>query len=170
MHQSLLLARCPLMMGSLVQEMEMSLALEMVTSLLVNAAMQSSSHACPMENSGDWMVGIRWHSVAVGDSRVMGRLPLLVLVMVHLLAVSTDIPFAVGCSLISGVEAFARLVVQPVSATIVSSSLSAWKGLLAGSALVGLGEGVKQWCMVDIGFLNVTDSCVFPQRLQLGIR
>ena len=54
-----------------------------------------------------------------------------------------DIPLAVGCSWSRGVEAFARLVVHPVSATIVSvsSSLSAWKGLLARSALVGLGEG-----------------------------
>ena len=115
----------------------------MVTSLFVNAAMQSSSHACPIENSGDWMVGILWHSVAAGDSWAMGRLPLLVPVIVQLLAVSTDMPLTVGCSLISGVEAFARLVVQPVSATIVASLLIAWKGLLARSALVGLGEGVK---------------------------
>ena len=121
--------------------MEISLAFEMVTSLLVKMAMQSSSHACPIENSGDWMVGILWHSDAAGDSWAMGRLPLLVPVMVQLLAVSTEMPFAVGCSLISGVEVFARLVVQPVSATIVCSSLSAWKGLLARSALVGLGEG-----------------------------
>ena len=119
----------------------MSLAFEMVTSLLVNAAMQLSSHACAMENSGDWMVGILWQSNAVEDSRAMGRLPLLVPVMVQLLAVSTDMPFAVGHSLISGVEVFARLVVHPVSATMVASSLGAWKGLLARSALVGLGEG-----------------------------
>ena len=119
----------------------MSLALEMVTSLLVNTAMQSSSHACPMEKRGDWMVGI---SVAAGDSWAMVRLPLLVPVTVQLLAASTDMPLMVGCSLISGVEVFARLVVHPVSATIVLSSLlSAWKGLLARSALVGLGEEVK---------------------------
>ena len=159
------------MSGSLLWEMEILLAFEMVTSLLVNTAMQSLSHACPMENRGDWMVGILWHSVAVGDSLSMGRLPLLVPVMVQLLAVSTDMPLVVGCSLISGVEAFARLVVHPVSATIVLSlSLSAWKGLLARSALVGLGEEVKQWCMVDIGSLNVTDLCFFPPRLQLGIK
>ena len=89
------------------------------------------------------MVGILWHSVAVGDSWAIGRLPLLVPVTVQLLAVSTDMPFAVGCSLISGVEGFARLVVHPVSATMVASLLSAWKGLSAGSALMGLGEGVK---------------------------
>ena len=85
--------------------------------------MQSSLHACPMENSGDWMAGILWHLVVVGDSLAMGRLPLLVPVMVQLLAVSTDVPFAVGCSLTSGVDVFARLVVHPVSAAIVSSSL-----------------------------------------------
>ena len=87
------------------------------------------------------MSGILWHSVAAGDRRAMGRLPLLAPLIVHLLAVSTDIPFAVGCSSSSGVEAFARLVVCLVSATIVSSSLSAWNGLLAKSAVVGLGEG-----------------------------
>ena len=97
---------------------------------------------------------------------------MLVPVMVQLLAVSTDIPFAVGCSLSSGVDAFARLVVHPVSATMVSSAmLSAWKGLSASGAWVGLGEGVKQWCVVDVGSLNVT-SCFFffPQRRQLGMR
>ena len=82
-----------------------------------------------MENSGAWMVGVWWHSVSVGDRRGMGRLPLLVPLIVQLLAVSADIPLAVGCSSSSGVEAFARLVVHPVSATIVSSSLSAWNGL-----------------------------------------
>ena len=87
------------------------------------------------------MSGILWHSVAAGDRRVIGRLPLLVPRMVQLLAVRTDVPLAVGCSLSRGVEAFARLVVQPVSATMVSSSLSAWKGLLARSAVIGLGEG-----------------------------
>ena len=118
------------MSGSLLYEMEMSLAFEMVTSLLVKIAMHSSSHACPMENSGDWMVGILWHSDAVGDSWGIGRFPLLVPLIVQLLAVRTDIPFAVGCSLISGVVALARLVVHPVSATMVSSArLSAWKGL-----------------------------------------
>ena len=122
------------MSGSLLWEMEMSLAFEMVTSLLVKTAVQSSSHACPVENSGDWMIGILWHSDAVGDSWVIGRLPLLVPVMVQLLAVSADIPFVVGCSLISGVEALARFVVHPLSATIVSSSLSAWKGLSASGA------------------------------------
>ena len=90
------------------------------------------------------MVGILWHSVAVGDSWAMGRLPLLVPVIVQLLAVSTDMPFVDSCSLTGGVDVLARLVVHPVSATIVlASSLSAWKGLLAGSALVGLGEGVE---------------------------
>ena len=88
-------------------------------------------------------MGTLWHSVADGDSRAMGRLPLPVPAMAQLLAVSTGVPFAVGCSLISGVEVFARLVVHPVSATMVASSLSAWKGLSAGSALVGLGEGVE---------------------------
>ena len=117
------------------------------------------------------MVGIRWHSEAAGDSWVIGRFPLLVPVMVQLLAVSTDVPFAVGCSLISGVEASARFMVHPVSAAIVSSSVSAWKGLSAGSALVGLGEGVKQWCVIDIGSFDVTVSFffAFPQCLQLGI-
>ena len=92
-------------------------------------------------------------------------------VTVQLLAVSADIPFVVGCSLLSGVEALARFVVHPLSATIVSSSLSAWKGLLASSALVGLGEGVKWWCVVDIGSSNVTVLLfVFPQRLHLGIK
>ena len=98
---------------------------------------------------------------------------MLVPVMVQLLAVSADVPLVVGCSLISGVEAFARLVVHPVSAAIVlSSSLSAWKGLLARSALVGLGEEVKQWCVVDIGSLNVAILSFFgfPQRLQVGIK
>ena len=66
----------------------------------------------------------------------MGRLPLLVPVTAQLLAVMTDMPFTVGCSLISGVEVFARLVVHPVSAIMVVSSLSAWKGLLTRSALV----------------------------------
>ena len=123
------------MSGSLLQEMEMSLAFEMVTSLLVNTAVQSSSHVCPVENSGDWMVGIRWHSDAAGDSWVIGRLPLLVPVMVQLLAVSADVPFAVGRSLMSGVVALARLVVHPVSAAMVSSAmLSAWNGLLASKA------------------------------------
>ena len=61
--------------------------------------------------------------------------------MVQLLAVSTDVPLVVGCSLSNGVDAAARLVVHLVSATMVSSSLSAWKGLLARSAVVGLGEG-----------------------------
>ena len=53
---------------------------------------------------------------------------------------------AADCSLISGVWVLARLAVHPVSATIgtVSSLLSAWNGLSAGSALVGLREGVKQ--------------------------
>ena len=114
----------------------MSLAFEMVTSLFVNTAMQSSSQACPMEKRGDWMVGILWHSVAAADSRAMGRLPLLVPVMVQLLAVRMEIPFAVGCSLTNGVDASARLVVHPVSATMVVSLLSAWKGLLARSALI----------------------------------
>ena len=171
MHQSLLSAWCPLMSGSLLCETETSLAFEMVTSLLVNTAMQSSSHACPVENSGDWMVGILWHSDAAGDSWVIGRLPLLVPVMVQLLAVRTDMPFAAGCSLISGVEALARLVVHPASATIASSAmLSAWKGLLAGSALVGLGDDVKWWCVVDIGSSNVTALFFFPQHRQSGIR
>ena len=117
------------------------------------------------------MVGILWHSVAAGDSWAIGRLPLLVPVMVQLLAVSTDVPFAVGCSLISGVEVFARLVVHPVSATMVVSSLSAWNGLLARSAVVGLGEGVKYWCVIDIGSLNVTVLLfIFPQRLHWGIK
>ena len=62
--------------------------------------------------------------------------PLLVPVMVQLLAVITDIPLLVGCSSTGGVELFARLVVQPVSATMVVLSLSAWKGLSARSALV----------------------------------
>ena len=66
-----------------------------------------------------------WHSVAFGDSFAMGRLSLLVPVMVQLLAVNTEIPLLVGCSSTSGVEVFARLVVHPVFATIVSSSLSA---------------------------------------------
>ena len=96
-----------------------------------------------MENNGAWMVGMRWHSVAAGDRRGMGRLPLLVPLMVQSLAVDTDVPSAVGCSSSSGVEEFARLVVHPVSATMVSSSLSAWNGLLARSALVGLGEGSR---------------------------
>lgn len=160
------------MSGSSLQEMETSLAFEMVTSLLVKMAVQSSSHACPVENSGDWMVGILWHSDAAGDGWVIGRLPLPVPVTVQLLAVSADMPFAVGCSLINGVEAFARLVVHPVSATIASSAmLSAWKGFSAGGAMVGLGEGAKQWCVVDIGSSNVTVLFlfVFPQRLQLGI-
>ena len=125
-----------------------------------------------MENSGAWMVGIRWHSVAVGDRRGMSRLPLLVPLMVQLLAVDADMPLAVGHSSSSGVEAFARLLVHPVSATMVSHALlSAWNGLSAGSALVGLREGVKQWCVVDVGSLNVT-SCFFffPQRRQLGMR
>ena len=103
MYQSLLSAQWPLMSGSLLWEMETSLALEMVTSLLVKMAVQSSLHACPIENSGDWMVGILWHSVAAGDSWAIGRLPLLVPVMVQLLAVSIDVPFAVGRSLSSGV-------------------------------------------------------------------
>ena len=91
------------------------------------------------------MVGILWHSVAAGDRCGMGRLPLLLPVIVQLLAVRTDIPLAVGCSLSSGVVALARLVVHPVSATMVSSArLSAWKGLSASSAWVGLGEVVKQ--------------------------
>ena len=51
----------------------MSLALVMLTSLLVKMAMQLSSHACPIEKRGDWMVGILWHSVAAGDNWVMGR-------------------------------------------------------------------------------------------------
>ena len=125
MCQRLLSALWPLMSGSLLQEMETSLALEMVTSLFVNTAMQLSSHACPIENSGDWMVGILWHSVAVGDSCAMGRLPSLVPVIVQLLAVSTEMPFAVGHLLTSGVDALARLVVHPVSATMVVLSLSA---------------------------------------------
>ena len=161
------------MSGSLEQEMEMLLAFEMVTSLLVKMAMHSSLHACPIENSGDWMVGILWHSDAAGDSWAIGRFPLLVPVMVQLLAVSTDIPFAVGCSLSSGVEALAGLVVHPVSATMASSAmLSAWKGLSASGALVGLGEGMKQWCVVDIGSSNVAALCFFcfPQRRQLGTR
>ena len=63
-------------------------------------------------------------------------------VMVQLLAVVTDIPLVVVCSLSNGVEVSARLVVQPVSATMVSCVLlSVWKGLLARSAVVGLGEG-----------------------------
>ena len=85
------------------------------------------------------MVGILWHSVAAGDSLGVGKLPLLVPVIVQLLADSTDVPLVVGCSFSSGVEVSARLVVQPVSATMVS--LSAWKGLLARSAVVELGEG-----------------------------
>ena len=56
--------------------------------------------------------------------------------MVQLLAVDTEIPLLVGCSLISGVEVLARLVVHPVFATIFLSSLRAWNGLLAGSALI----------------------------------
>ena len=111
------------MMGSFMQVMEMLDALEMVTSLLVNAAMQSLLQVCPIENSGAWMVGILWHSVAVGDSWVIGRLPLLLLVIMQLLAVSTEIPFAVGCSLTSGVVALSRLVVHPVSAAMVSSAM-----------------------------------------------
>ena len=96
---------------------------------------------------------------------------MLVPVTVQLLAVSACVPLAVGCSLSSGVVALARLVVHPVSATIASSAmLSAWKGLSAGSALVGLGEDWKQWCVVDIGFLNVTASFFFPQHRQLGIK
>ena len=98
---------------------------------------------------------------------------MLVPVMVQLLAVSADVPFAVGCSPMSGVDALARLVVHPVSAAIVSSAmLSAWNGLLASSALVGLGEGVKWWCVVDVGSSNVTALCFFgfPQRRQLGMR
>ena len=111
------------------------MALEMVTSLLVKMAVHSSSHAWPMEKSGDWMVGILWHSDAAGDSWVIGRFPLLIPVIVQLLAVSTDIPFAVGRSLMSGVVALAKLVVHPVSATMVSSAmLSAWNGLLASKA------------------------------------
>ena len=57
-------------------------------------------------------------------------------VIVQLLAVSTEMPLVVGCSLTNGVDAFARLVVHPVSATMVVSSLSAWNGLLARSALI----------------------------------
>ena len=98
---------------------------------------------------------------------------MLVPVTVQLLAVSADIPFAVGCSLSSGVDASAKLVVHPVSATMASSAmLSAWKGLLASRAWVGLGEGVKCWCSVDVGSSNVTASCFFgfPQRRQLGMR
>ena len=69
---------------------------------------------------------------------------MLVPVVVQLLAVNTEIPCAVGCSLRSGVVALAGLVVHPVSATMVSSAmLSAWKGLSASSAWVGLGEVVK---------------------------
>ena len=80
--------------------------------------------------------------MAAGDSLGMGKLPLLVPAIVQLLAVSTNMPLVVGCSFSSGVEVSARLVVQPVSATMVSCvSLSAWKGLLARSAVVGLGEG-----------------------------
>ena len=60
---------------------------------------------------------------------------MLVPVTVQLLAVDADIPCAAGCSLSGGVVALARLVVHPVSATMVSSAmLSAWKGLSAGSA------------------------------------
>ena len=88
------------------------------------------------------MVGILQHLVEVGDRQEMGRLPLLVPFVVQLFAVNTDVPSVVGCSSSSGVEAFARLVVHPVSATIVSCSLlSAWNGLSAGSAVSGLGEG-----------------------------
>ena len=88
------------------------------------------------------MVGILWHSDAVGDSWGIGRCPLLVPVTVQLLAVDADVLCAAGCSLSSGVVALARLVVHPVSATMVSSArLSAWKGLLARSAVIGLGEG-----------------------------
>ena len=124
-----------------------------------------------MEKRGDWMVGILWHSVAAADSRAMGRLPLLVPVMVQLLAVRMEIPFAVGCSLTNGVDASARLVVHPVSATMVVSLLSAWKGLLARSALIGLGEGREQLCVVDIGSLKVTVFLfIFPQWLHLGIK
>ena len=68
------------------------------------------------------MVGVQWHSVAFGDDRAVGRLPLRVPVMVQLLAVNTDIPLFVGCSPMRGVELFARLVVHPLSAAIVSSS------------------------------------------------
>ena len=106
--------------------MAISLALETVTSLLVKMAMHSLPHACPMENNGDWLVGILWHSVAAGDRRASGRLPLLVPLRVQLLAVETEMPLAVGCSSCGGVEAFARLMVHPVLATMVSwTSLSA---------------------------------------------
>ena len=46
-------------------------------------------------------------------------------VIVQLLAVSTEMPLVVGCSLTNDVDAFARLVVHPVSATMVVSLLSA---------------------------------------------
>ena len=69
---------------------------------------------------------------------------MLVPLTLQLLAVRTEIPFAVGCSLSSGVVALAGLVVHPVSAAMdLSARLSAWKGLLASSAWIGLGEDVK---------------------------
>ena len=84
---------------------------------------------------------ILWRTVALEwlefcGIQQMGRLPMLVPVIVQLLAVSADMPFAVGSSLTSGVKVLTRLVVHPVSAMIALSSLSAWKGLSAGSALV----------------------------------
>lgn len=86
------------------------------------------------------MVGILWHSAAVGERLGIGRVPLLVPVMVQLLAVGTDMPSAVGCSLSGGVDALARLVVHPVSAANASFvMLSAWNGLLASGAVFGLG-------------------------------
>ena len=89
--------------------------------------------------------------------------------MVQLLAVDTEIPLLVGCSLISGVEVLARLVVHPVFATI-ASSLRAWNGLSARRALILLREGEEQWCVMEIGSSNVTDLFVFRQRRQLGIK
>ena len=133
--------------------------------------MQSLLCACPIENSGAWIVGILWHSLALGGSCGMARLPLPVPVVMQLLVVGAVMPLPLGSSLSSGAEMLARLVVHPVFAAIVSSSLSAWKGLLARSALIGLGEGAEQWCVVEIGSLNVTVSFFgSPQRLHLGIR
>ena len=79
--------------------------LETVTLALVKTAMQLSSHACPAEKSGVWIVGMRWHSVAFGDRLAMGSLPSLVPLIMQLLAVSTETPLSgVGCSCRSGVE------------------------------------------------------------------
>ena len=94
---------------------------------------------------------------------------MLVPVMVQLLDVDTEIPLLVGCSSTSGVEVLARLVVHSVSAAIVSSSLlRAWNWLLAGRAVIWLGEEVKWWCVVGIGSLNVTDLFSSPNAVIWG--